>query len=357
MTRPPHHSTADRRGGTLERALLDPDRPLHHLPGIARHVGHALVAVAPFAAALALAAVLVGILTRRLRRHLVARGARLVRIGVPPEVQQDGGLLLWSALHDLLRPRLMRLLAGQPHLCWEISAGEDGTSFHLWVPRVIPPGLIERAVCAAWPGASATITEQAAPEPPQSRTVRASSELTLSGPGWYPLASDLRPDPLPLILGQLAGLTGAEGALVQVIARPATARERQRLRAAARRIRRGQPTSALARAAQLLRTEPATPPRLDPTVSPDVREVMSKSSQQLYRCLIRVSVTASSRQAARGRIHAILGAFAPYHGTRVWLRRRRVRHARGEPARAAPDPPSVPAWCRGARGARAPAHR
>ena len=34
------------------------------------------------------------------------------------------------------------------------SATEDGTVFQLWVPRVIPLGLIERTVESAWPGAS-----------------------------------------------------------------------------------------------------------------------------------------------------------------------------------------------------------
>ncbi len=40
-----------------------------------------------------------------------------------------------------------------------------------------------------------------------------------------------------------------------------------------------------------------------------------------------MTVTADSRKEARGRIHAILGAFAPYNGTRVFLRRRRAPHA------------------------------
>lgn len=54
---------------------------------------------------------------------------------------------------------------------------------------------------------------------------------------------------------------------------------------------------------------------------------MSKSAGSLYRAIIRVSVTAGSRREARGRIHAILGAFAPYNGSRVFLRRHHAPRA------------------------------
>jgi hypothetical protein len=111
---------------------------------------------------------------------------------------------------------------------------------------------------------------------------------------------------------------------VQVIARPATVREQRRLRAAARRIRQGVPTNRVLRFLDWWQTKAPTPPRYDPTVSPDVRSVMEKSALPLYRCLIRMTVRAGSRREARGRIHAILGAFAPYNGPRAWLRRRRV---------------------------------
>jgi hypothetical protein len=153
---------------------------------------------------------------------------------------------------------------------------------------------------------------------------RVASELVLSGPEWFPLGPDKGPDPLRLVLGQLADLGKEEEALVQVVVRPATAREQRRLRVAARRIRAGVPTSRTLRLLELVLPGPA-PKRqpLDPTVSPDVRAVLEKSSYPLYRCLVRLSVTAADRDSARGRIHALAGAFAAYEG-RVGLRRRRI---------------------------------
>jgi hypothetical protein len=305
--------------------LLEPNRPLHEGLAFAHRALGTIEHLALLAGALALAMSVGVLLLRAVQRNLLPRGARLVRIGVPPDVQDTGGHLLWAALHDLLRPRLARVLIGQPHLAWEITASETGTVFRLWVPKVIPPGLIERAVSAAWPGASASTKPVALNEPdtayPPQGMVRLTSELALSGPGWFSLDASLNPDPLPLILGQLSGLIDSERALIQVIARPASGREQHRLRNAARRIRKGEPTSRVLRLMQALRTQPPTPPRLDPTITPDVREAMSKSAGSLYRCIIRVTVTADSRMEARGRIHAVLGAFAPYNGTRVFLRR------------------------------------
>ena len=261
----------------------------------------------------------------RVRRRRLAVGARQVTIGVPPDVEPGGALLLWSALHDLLRPRLARLLAGQPHLAWEVAAARRD-HFRVWVPGTIPPGLIERAVSSAWPGASTT-TEPAGQDEPGDGMVQVASELVLSGPDWFSLNAAMKPDPLPLILGQLAGLRGEQRALVQVLTRPATIREQRRLRTAARRLRAGHSPQRLIRLLDFLTsTRAPKPPTHDPTISPDVRDVMGKSTQPLYRCLVRVAVTASSSAEARGRIHGILGGFAPYEG-RVGLRRRRVRRA------------------------------
>lgn len=324
-----HHPHASHQSRTIERFLLEPDWPLREVLAFAHHLVSAVEGIVPVIAGLALTTVIAVTMIHAAQLRRLPREARLVRIGVPPEVDTQGALMLWSALHDLLRPPLARLFAGQPHLAWEIAASDAGTTFRLWVPKRIPEGLIERAVCSAWPGASITIdslpTQQEAFG--YERLVHAASELVLSGPDWFSLNAGLSPDPLPLILGQLSGLEENERALIQVLARPATIREQRRLRAAARRIRAGIPTSRLSRLIDFWRsTRAPAPPRHDPTIAPDVRDVMTKSEQLLYRCLIRVSVTARSRALARGRIHAILGGFAAYEG-RVGLRRRHAWRA------------------------------
>jgi TraM recognition site of TraD and TraG/Type IV secretion-system coupling protein DNA-binding domain len=315
----------------LVRYLRDPSlllRDLRELAGLSETA----LELAPLAGGIALALLLARLLIGRVRERRLANGARLVAIGVPPDVEPEGALLLWAALHDLLRPRLARLVTGQPQLAWEITASRAGSEFRIWVPGTVPPGLVERALASAWPGITTSIhprgtARDTSPATGQNETALVASELVLSGREWFPLGGRDGPDPLRLVLGQLAALDPGEQALVQVVARPATAGEQRRLLAAARRIRAGRSPSRIARLLDLVLPGPPPRPALDPTVSPDVHAVLDKASRPLYRCLVRLAVSSPERRRARGRIHALAGAFAAYEG-RVGLRRRRVLAAR-----------------------------
>jgi hypothetical protein len=136
----------------LIRFLRDPLRELARgLSGL-EHAGLHLLPFALAICALAVVLLVVRCVLVRLRERRLAAGAQLIELAVPPELDTDGALLLWSALHDLLRPRLARLLAGQPQIAWEIAADAGGSRFRLWVPAAVPPGLVERALASAWPG-------------------------------------------------------------------------------------------------------------------------------------------------------------------------------------------------------------
>src|SRR6266511_688196 len=217
---------------SLVRFLRDPGATLEQALDAAQQL---LVQALPFAAGLAgtlLALALAVSLLRRRRAHRLAESARVVRIDVPPELDPQAARLLWTSLHDLLRPRLARLLHGQPHLAWEISADQSGSAFRVWLPGSIPPGLVERALAAAWPGTSVSADERVSPSGFEGWL--ACCELRLSGPEWRLLGGSEGADPLRLVLGQLAGLAQGEQALVPLLVRPATAREQRRLLAVAR---------------------------------------------------------------------------------------------------------------------------
>jgi hypothetical protein len=150
-----------RHPSPLVRLLQDPSRELAHAATV---LLHELEQLLPFALALvALACVLATawLVLVHVREERRAGGARLLELAVPPELESEGALLLWSSLHDLLRPRFARLLTGQPQLAWEIAADRTGSRFRIWIPGSVPPGLIERTLAAAWPG----ITTTAAPAP------------------------------------------------------------------------------------------------------------------------------------------------------------------------------------------------
>lgn len=306
----------------VQRWIDEPNRTLRALPTLAHHALSTIGHLTPILAVLVAGVFALVVLVARVRRWRLGRDARLVQIGIPPEVQPRGALLLWSALHDLLLPNPARLLTGQPHLSWEIAATEAGTVFQLWVPKVVPLGLIERAVESTWPGTSTSI--QAIPR--TAAQPQFVSELVIAGPDWFSLDTSMDPDPLRVILGQLSGLDEGENVLVQVLARPATASEQRRLRMTARRLRAGVPTGRAARAFELLSPNPPKRTTIDPTVNPDVRDVLDKSAGPLYRCLVRVAVCSPSRSLARGRLAGVIGGFAPYEG-RAALRRRGVRRA------------------------------
>lgn len=305
----------------------DPTVLLEHARAIGRSVLTDLAAVAPAVAGVALAAVASIAAARWWATRRRAHGARWIQIGVPPNADPAAAPLLWVALHDLLRPRFARLLGGQPQIAWEAHASQAGTTFGIWVPGTIPPGLIERAITAAWPGATLNV-EQPPPELPFTHArARASTELALAGPEWFGLRCQGGTDPLALLFGQLSGLGADEHAVVQVVARPATGRERAKLRAAARRLRAGMPMTRTGRVLDLLLPGPPARPGNDPTIAPDVRDVLEKASGPLFQFVIRTVVAAPSRAAARGRVHAIAGAFAAFEG-RARLRRHHLH--RGE---------------------------
>lgn len=306
------------------RSAPDPAAPLDRAREIGRGILPELAAVAPRVVLVALGVVAAVAAMRWWGSHRRARRARWIRIGVPPRADPAAAPLLWAALHDLLRPRLARLLGGQPQIAWEIRASDEGTTFGIWTPGTVPPGMIERTVSATWPGATLTI-EEPPPEMPITRA-RASTELALAGPEWFGLGGRDGADPLALVFGQLAGLDAGEHAVVQLVARPATSRERAKLLAAARRLRAGVPMTRLGRMLDLVLPGQPARPSADPTIAPDVRDVLEKASGPLFQFVIRAAVGAPSRGAARGRIHAISSAYAAFEG-RARLRRRRVRRA------------------------------
>jgi hypothetical protein len=146
----------------LVRFLRDPSGELLHALTPLEHAAVHLLPLAIVIAALAAALLVTRLVLARRREHRLADGARLLQLAVPPELDAEGALLLWAALHDLLRPRLARLFGGQPQLAWEIAADNGGSRFRLWLPGAVPPGLAERALASAWPGITISLLEQSA---------------------------------------------------------------------------------------------------------------------------------------------------------------------------------------------------
>ena len=316
--------------GPLARYLAHPGATTGRL---ADQVAHEAAHVAVVAGPPVLVAVLVALVAvsavRGAERRRMAGGARLVEVLSPPVVDPEGAATLWTNLVALLRPAWRRALFGQPHLGFELVASEGGLTISIWVPMTIPPGLVERAVEAAWPGAR---TETRRAMPPLTGTgVATGGCLRLACGEEYPLKTTHKVDPLRPLLGALGALGEGERACVQVLARPVTGRRLARLHRAAAARRAGQPTRRVARVLDLLTPGPATKPTaVDPTRGADVADILDKAAQPCWAIAIRyaISSAATDRQAKarlRGRAHAVASAFALFSG-RNRLERHRLAH-------------------------------
>ncbi len=316
--------------GLLARYLAHPGpttaRLLHQVAHVAAHVA---VTAGPVAIGVGVAALVALSAARRAQARRMARGARLVEVLAPPVVDPEGAATLWTNLVALLRPAWRRVLFGQPHLGFELVASDAGLTISLWVPGGIPPGLVERAVEAAWPGAR-TETRVATP-PLVGSGVATGGSLTLAAGEQYMLRTEHKVDPLRPLLGALAALAEGETACVQILARPVTGRRLTRLQRTATARRSGRPATRTARLLDLLTPGPATKPTaVDPTRAADVADILDKAAQPCWAIAIRyaIATTATDRQAKarlRGRAHAVATAFALFSG-RNRLERHRLRH-------------------------------
>lgn len=306
----------------------------------------------------ALAAALAGALAARRwwrdRRHATLQvDARRITVLAPPTVDPTGGAALWANLVGLLRPAWRRLWAGQPHLAMEYVFGEHGVTVQFWVPGVIPPSLVERAIEAAWPGSHTRTTTAASPLPePETgrRRITVGGQLRLARCEALPIRTAFDADPLRGLLGAPVGLGHHEHACVQILARPVTGRRVARARRTARGIHHGSPGPLAGRILDALtpgsnatrsgRISQARRISHDPQLSLEYsahnKAIVGKQRGSQYETLVRYAVATDlpadaadelarqARDTARGRAHALAAAFAAYtdhnHYTRTRLR-------------------------------------
>jgi len=318
--------------GPLARYLAHPGaetaRFVHHLGQVLTHLA---VTVGPAVLGVVVVGVVTVIVARSRQARRLAEGAQLVRILAPPEVDPHGAATLWTNLVALLRPAWRRLLGGQPHLGFEVTASDGGLTIAMWVPGAVPPGLVARAVEAAWPGARTETVPAVAPL--SGPGVTTGGELRLALSEQYPLRVVHKVDPLRPLLGALAGLDEGESACVQVLARPVTGRRLTRLHQAAAARRAGRPATHIGRLIDLVTPGPTSQPAVtDPSRSADVADILDKAAQPCWAICVRyaVATTATDRQASvrlRGRAHAVASAFALFAGRNRFDRHRLARPA------------------------------
>ncbi|MFG1833900.1 type IV secretory system conjugative DNA transfer family protein [Micromonospora chersina] len=282
----------------------------------------------------------------RHRRH--SEGARLVTIAPPPEVDAHCAGALWANLAGTLTPsRRRRWLYGSPHVAWQYTWAGRRLLISIWVPGTVPPGAVEAAVRAAWPGAACTTDDTPAPPIPLDVPTVVGGHLLPTAAEWLPLRIDHDSDPLRALISAGSQLRADEHACVQILARPAAPRRALRARRTVGRLRDGKTAvPAINPAAPLLwlveaflpsrgagTGRPAVTGRRDPGVERDVRAILDKTSHPLWETAIRYAVGKNSRRAGtdqrprlRGIADTIASSFAVYSG------RNRLTHRARMPA-------------------------
>jgi hypothetical protein len=321
----------------LPGLIRDPQGLLHHLDQIVRTwtvplLAAALACVAAYAGA--------GLLTRARRNNAFADRARVIEISAPPEAALSGGEALWANLLGLHRPRYARLLHGQPHLGFEYCFTGDGHCIRLWVPAAIPPGLVEHAIEAAWPGARALPLEDPSPPLPLTGVEATGGRLVPARTEAIPIRTKHEQDPLRALFGAVSDLQPGEAACVQILTRPASPRRARKLRATLNALL-GKPTGTTGLKTAFFdaitpgsggshRPTGGQAPWRDPRTDADARAAASKLAGPLWETVVRYGAAAPARRAnatgrARGLAHGAASAMGAY-AERNHLRRRRLRH-------------------------------
>jgi hypothetical protein len=332
--------------------LRDPLGAFEHALACLRDLG---VTWGPIAApVLAIAVATAVIARRRWRRRFHERlvtDARLITVLAPPTVDPSGAITVWSNLVGLLRPGWLRRFGGRPHLAFELTFTEDGVQIGLWVPGLVPPGMVERAIEAAWPGAHTRTTPAKPPIPTTAtagrRVEAVGGELRLARLEALPIRTEHPADPIRALLGAPVGLGPHERACVQVLARPVAGHRVTKARRAARRVHTGSSANLVGRLLDVITPgkTPSTSKRtaqLDRQTSLEYgaqdRAVVEKLRANQFETRVRYVVATtvpgdatssevqSVREVLRGRGHAIASAFAAYSEHNYY---RRVRLRRG----------------------------
>jgi hypothetical protein len=352
-------STAVPAGASWARAadpapLPDPADLLNR----AWQAGQHLVTAAPNLPVLAAAAVFLAVVAATVAGRVVdsgrrQAGARLLAVRPPAAVDAAGGEVLWRTMLGLHRPVWRRALFGQPHVAVELSADADGPRLAVWVPGGVPPGLVEHALTAAWPGTRVDDGPAVAPMPLSGTST--GGVLRLASPGWFPLRTRHEVDPARPLLAALSALQAGETACVQILARPASRHRARKARSAAAKLRnpgRGNtgwagwardladitaPTSGSGgRRSRGQRSGGRSGGRVgfgwvDPWLADDLRAVKDKTAQPLFEVAIRYAVvsedrdqTRPGRRRVRGLADGVASAFGAHTG-RNRLARHRIR--------------------------------
>jgi len=337
-------STSDAIDSPLARFLLNPSE---FLTTVLAGAWYWITAAGPVVVLVAALAAVAQRWWSRRCYNAFHRRARVITVTVPPTVDPYGARTLWANLTGLHRPWWRRLVSGQPHLGFEYVFGQEGLHLRIWVPGAVPPGIVERAVEAAWPGARTHIAPATPPLPLTTSDERihvtTGGTLRLARPDALPIRTDFPADPLRPLLGAGTDMDNHSQACLQILARPTSRWRVATARRAARRLRTGR-SARLAGTVLDMVTPGARPTGRAAPHSQEAAEQRQRTTaivntehgwqwDTLIRYAVTTTVPADSPRAVRqqamdrvrGRAHAIASAMSVFTDHNRY-QRHRLRH-------------------------------
>lgn len=325
-----HHHIPRRRPFSISRFLENPGHSMHLF---ALYVLHMLEIVAIAGASLG-ALYLAVRLTRLIGVRRLARAGTRFEVTLPEEPDRCALVHLFRALAELLHPRLLR---PAPWFGFAFLTTGKSLSVELFCSRGVPAMDVQDALAETLRGASVDRCPDPELRGPAGLWggVMSTASLVAEDLPALPLETDHKSDPSRMVLAALAGRSKDEGAIVQVLLRPAPARTRKRSFARARKLR--QPGSqsvwpapmrfgaevasevtdvllpfAGSSAPRSSTATPSLPP--DPLALERARLLEQKVAEPLFAASLRLVGIAGDRARAHGRRDFLAASFAPFHG-------------------------------------------
>ena len=269
------------------------------------------------------------------RRQLAASGVRY-EIALPEELDRQGLVHFFHSLGTLLR---RRLLGRTPWIGFAFVAHEQRLRLDLFCSGDVPSASVKAALEEVLGGASIERVAACELVPARGAELAACSLFAADAP-CLPFETDHRGDPSRMVPAALAGQRANEGAILQLLLRPAPSKARKRSLAQTRKLRHGGPRSLWpaplrfgaelvedvldifvpgSRSSRSAPTSPASAP--DPWGVERAKLLEDKATQPLLAASLRLVAFAPDRRRARERLAVLVASLAPFQG-HARLRRR-----------------------------------
>jgi hypothetical protein len=221
----------------------------------------------------------------------------LLQVAVPRdnEIKIDAAEQMFASLVSLKKGGgMFGFVKRQEHLSFEIVASKEDIRFYVSIPKTLKD-LVEKQIHGVYPGADVIEVDEYNIFSDDGKV--AFAQLRLKSDSFYPmqLYKDLPIDPLSSLTASMAKMSEGEGAVVQVLISPSDSKWQEAGRAFVSKTKKAE----------------ATPETAKYNIDPKTYEaVENKCSKPGFETVVRVVVSAKTKDVAEAHLKNIIGSFS-----------------------------------------------